>query len=468
VQNIADGLKDHCETKLRNPVKQTILVRMLCGIVLTITTFYCAPTRNNNKDDNETEIRRGLYPELAAYGFAKKSSPALENRVVRAAVLYSSFELAQRELADNGLELDTKEIRRLTLQCGERLLSIRCEKVKQFLSGKLKRGNELRNRNVVVEEDGGRIRQRENIETKSKKAGKHPKFRAEWREPKLFIIYCVDENGKKEKSSRVFMDATFQGADHAAELLAAKLYELGADQAKSVTFIADGANCLWNRFDWIVEAAQINRNKVEFVLDFFHASHHLSQAIAELGYNNKERRETYKRLRHDLRQSRWEDIVSELKDVGKNLLKRADLERNLEEASRTGASNFLREVTYLEKHGESGHLSYVKYTRRGLPLGSVAVESAIRRVINLRLKSNGMFCRMLFRAENAEKILQVRCQVLSTEWSECRRLLRSHRSCTRNLSWRWSALDRSRSLEKEGTSSGPTPTKCRNSSLRTP
>ena len=36
-------------------------------------------------------------------------------------------------------------------------------------------------------------------------------------------------------------------------------------------------------------------------------------------------------------------------------------------------------------------MNYATYARRGLPLGSGAVESAIRRVINLRLKGNGMF-----------------------------------------------------------------------------
>ena len=118
----------------------------------------------------------------------------------------------------------------------------------------------------MVELDGGRMRHREN---KASTDGKHPKFEAPWREPKLFVIYCVDENGKKEKDSQVIIDATFQGADHAAELLAATLYEYGVDGAKSVTFIADGATCLWDRFEWIVETLELPASKVSYVLDFF-------------------------------------------------------------------------------------------------------------------------------------------------------------------------------------------------------
>jgi hypothetical protein len=132
---------------------------------------------------------------------------------------------------------------------------------------------------------------------------------------------------------------------------------LGAAKAKSVTFLADGANCLWDRFDWIVEAVHLDKNRVHFVLDFFHAAHHVSLAIAELGCENSKRRELYKELRHELRQSRWEYVVGRLEELGKDLLERASKETTPE--SKTGASNFVRELNYLRKHGEAGHLSYV-------------------------------------------------------------------------------------------------------------
>lgn len=45
----------------------------------------------------------------------------------------------------------------------------------------------------------------------------------------------------------------------------------------------------------------------------------------------------------------------------------------------------------------------------GLPVGSGAIESSIRRVINLRLKGNGIF----WKEENAESMLQLRSMVIS-------------------------------------------------------
>jgi hypothetical protein len=459
IQAAVEPLQRDAVTPLRPPIRTSLLVRLLCGLVLEITTLYCAPARSNDRN-TVTEERRGLYPELALYGFAKGVSACLEDRIVRAATLYPSCEVARRELEKDGLDLDVKTIRRVTLHCGETLLALRREKVELFLSGVMPAGDALCNKNVVVEEDGGRMRQRENIVSALKKPGDHPKFRAEWREPKLFIIYCVDENGKKEKESQVWIDATFQGADHAAEMLAATLHQLGVAKAKSVTFLADGANCLWDRFDWIVEAVHLNKNRVHFVLDFFHAAHHVSLAIAELGYENSKRRELYKELRHELRQSRWEYVVGRLEEWGKELLERAAKETTPE--SKTGASNFVRELNYLRKHGVAGHLCYVKFSRRGLPLGSGAVESAIRRVINLRLKSNGMF----WTPENAEKILQVRCQLLSTRWENCCSELRLRRRRRRDCLWRWEAMDRSSSGRKAKADSSQKPTKCRNSSVQ--
>ena len=56
------------------------------------------------------------------------------------------------------------------------------------------------------------------------------------------------------------------------------------------------------------------------------------------------------------------------------------------------------DLGYLEKHEDHCHLDYARFRRRGLPIGSGAVESAIRRVINLRIKGPGV----LWEEENAE------------------------------------------------------------------
>lgn len=70
------------------------------------------------------------------------------------------------------------------------------------------------------------------------------------------------------------------------------------------------------------------------------------------------------------------------------------------------------EISYLRRHGEACRLSCVRYRQIGLPCGSGAIESGIRRVINLRLKSNGMF----WKSDHAESMLQIRSQVIPDQW----------------------------------------------------
>ena len=419
-----DAIREHSSSPLATPRKQPIMIHFLYGVVLHVITCYCPPKPRGANDDPLPEERRGLSPELAAYGFGKKCSPALEEEVSRAAAFYPSFEVAQRELALRGRKMNVKEIRRISMQCGEGLLVLRRQMVESFFDNTLVCDKSLAGKNVVVELDGGRIRHRENkAQTQSQAAhGKHPKYHAPWREPKLLVIDTVDENGKKEKNSRVGIDATLQGADHSAQLLCAHLKRLGIVDAKSVTFIADGAPWIWERFDGIVQTLDLPRENVSFVLDFYHASHPISLALTEIMDDENERKAIDRELRSELRQSRWKTVVERLEQLGGNLASKED-------------SVFCRELRYLRRHGKSGHLSYVRFSRRGLPLGSGAVESSIRRVINLRMKSNGMF-----RAEeNAEKMLQLRCQIMSTEWDAMLDALYRKRCNDRNQQWRWNA-----------------------------
>ena len=125
-------------------------------------------------------------------------------------------------------------------------------------------------------------------------------------------------------------------------------------------------------------------------------------------------------MRTWLKQSRWSKIVSRLQRLAKG---------------RTAKHQVWTEVEYVRKHGEAGHLQYLSFKRRGLPLGSGAIESAIRRVINLRLKSNAIY----WLAENAEAMFALRASLLTDRWQK--QLLEVQRSMTRDasLTWEWTA-----------------------------
>jgi hypothetical protein len=91
------------------------------------------------------------------------------------------------------------------------------------------------------------------------------------------------------------------------------------------------------------------------------------------------------------------------------------------------------DINFLERHGAAGHLDYAKFRRRHLPLGSGAIESAIRRVINLRMKGNSIF----WEEENAEGMLLLRSLVLSRRWKETFAQIRESMARDRRLDWKW-------------------------------
>src|SRR5205085_7558999 len=94
-------------------------------------------------------------------------------------------------------------------------------------------------------------------------------------------------------------------------------------------------------------------------------------------------------------------------------------------------------IRFLEKHAAAGHLRYREYRRRGLPTGSGAIASAIRRVVDLRLKGNGL----LWYADNAEGMLALRAAALSGRWQEALDHVRETMARDRRIDWQWKAPD---------------------------
>jgi len=221
-----------------------------------------------------------------------------------------------------------------------------------------------------------------------------------------------------EKQSRAMVDGTFLGPDAIAELVAMHLHRLGAARAKSITFGSDGASWIWDRIPTIVRLAKLDGVQIREVLDCCHAAHHISLALAAMGLNDQERMPLYREHRTLLRNGQWRRVVEELTGL-------AEMDASKDKV--------LVEIAYLRKHGEAGRLQYPTFRKQGLPLGSGAIESSVRRVINLRLKNNGMF----WREEHAEEMLQVRAQVISQRWDERVKAMRQHLRHDGRTDWIW-------------------------------
>ena len=419
---------------LRAPQSRPLKVRLLCGLVLWITTAYCAPRRT--KKTAPSEQLSGLYPELAAFGIGKGCSPALQYKVARIVALSPSIEVAWKELKREGIVLDKKAVRRIAEHLGHQLLEMRRRELFAWREGWLPAGNDFAGRRVAVQIDGGRIRLRENRKRRKngkKKKGSRPKFDTPWREPKALIIFEFNEQGKMVKKERQpLIDGTLLGPDHLAELVAFHLHRLGVAQAESVVFVSDGARWIWDRLEWIEGRVGLDSSKTIHVLDFCHAAHHISLALAELGYSSDIRRKNFVKLRRLLHRSRYDEVVLKLSQRAK----RMKLPEN---------NDVWREIRYLERHGSEGHLKYATFRRRGIPCGSGAIESTIRRVINQRLKSNAIY----WLEENAEGIFAIRALLLCDRWDETLGRVRQTMARDRRIDWQWQALDLTQLKEDE-------------------
>ena len=232
------------------------MVRLLGGLAITVMTLYCSPRGAPARD--EAREGSGLYPELAAYRISEGCSPNVQAEVGRLVGLLP-IEQARAELARRGLELDEKAVRRIANELGAQMLATRTRDLLRFRRRGIARGDEFAGKRVAVGIDGGRVRVR-TVVKKVRVGGKRKrrKFRIEWREPKVVILYEIDEKGRMARGSRPVIDGTLQGPDALIELVAFHLHRLGAAKAQVVTFAADGRRGSgrgwigsWPRSGWI-------------------------------------------------------------------------------------------------------------------------------------------------------------------------------------------------------------------------
>jgi hypothetical protein len=412
-----------------------VRVRLLSGLVVWMCSLYCQPKRRlfAKKDVDEP----GLYIDAAQFGITDGVSPALSSRVARQAALCPSFEFAHEELSRSGVTLDPKTVRRIAYQLGEKLLRWRKLLIDKWRVGLLPAGDELSGKSVSVQIDGGRAKIRgklrparkrklkrdeddlviEDAPGRSKKVAKR-EYDTDWRKPKLLTIFVHDENGKMDKQFEATIDGTLLGPDAIAELAAMHLHRLGAAKSKSVTFCADGAPWIWDRVPMIVEKAGLKEVPIHEVLDNCHAAHHISLALAALGLDDEQRMALYRDQRTRLRNGQWKRVVEELRELAEDELKESKVHT---------------EIAYLEKHGQAGRLNYVQFTKHGIPLGSGAIESSIRRVLNLRMKNNATF----WLHDNAEIMLQLRAQVISKQWDARVKDVRAMCRYDARTDWGW-------------------------------
>jgi hypothetical protein len=414
-------------------------VRLLGGLLLWVTTLYCSPAVRTGKGRGREGS--GLYPELGVLGIQEGKSPALVRDVGRLTALLHSYAAVQEELAEQGVKLTVKEVHRIGRHAGQAALTYRCRELLLYRAGQLPCADG-RGKRFAAMIDGGRTK----LRTTTRKQRGHGKtkkqkrrYRTDWREPKQIIVFEMDEHGRMKKGTKPIIDGTFAGPDAMMEVLAMRLHQVGAAQAQVVVFRSDGAPWVWERLEWVIRRVGLKAKQVSRGLDWCHAVHHVSLALEPLVAAG-ERQRVFKKLRKWLRNSGSQRVTRELL-------------RLAVEADVPDDSPVWTEIDYLQRHGADGHMAYATFRQRGLPLGSGAIESAIRRVINLRMKGNSIF----WKAENAEAMLALRGLVLSGRWKETFAKITDRLARDRRLQWDWQSPDMPAQLKADEPITPPQP-----------
>lgn len=365
----------------------TIQLNNGCSVCVMSPYFIKTPSKRKKK---RRQKKGEAHLALRVCGFVSHVSPNLLSKVVQMALLCPSYAVAQTVLEEQGIRLNVKTIRRLCQRCFPNSNTLR-----SLLSLQGDEAEALRGKTLVISADGGRIRERK------KKRGRRPKklkqqgYDTNWKEPKLFTIYLLDEQGQVEKTFPPIHDATM--GDHTEMFFLLKCYldNLDLDVVKKIVFTGDGGCWIWNGVEQLIKDMRLDCSKVHQVLDHIHAKQNLEEII-DLATNTRQAtaRGTWQ---HHL----WNGEIDSLEKSIKHIIKNKE---NLKEA--------LNKFNNYFKENEK-RMQYKKFKNQAIPCGSGHVESAIRRVINLRLKAPGTF----WLKEMAECFLYLRSQLISGRWS---------------------------------------------------
>jgi hypothetical protein len=253
----------------------------------------------------------------------------------------------------------------------------------------------LSGKRVVISVDGGRLRVRKTKRGKKTKKGRS-RYQTDWREPKLLVIYVVNETGRIDREFAPVMDGALQGPDEVFRLLEFYLSQLNIAEAAKILFIADGAKWIWQRVAPLWQRLGLEGRCRELV-DFYHVIEHVhALAALKTSWQASERKRWATRQRRRLWRGEVAAFIEEIERFCRG--KRGE--------------GWDRERDYLLRNARAGRLNYAKARRAKLPMGSGTMESAIRRVVNLRLKGAGIF----WREEHAEQMLLLRNYYKSKRW----------------------------------------------------
>lgn len=404
VEQAVKAARQRHDGVLRHKGQRPTSVRLPGGARCVVETPYLrpqAPPRPGRKRTRRGPTGPGVYPVLEALGIADRVSPATRSQLALYTVQAGSYQEAAQLLAEQGLPVDIAALKRVARSTARADIELRDQALAEARDAPVPPDGPLAGLRARVSIDGGRVRTRAPRPGRKTKQGRH-RFDTPWREPRVLLIDVLDGQGRADPLRLPLCDTLLDDAEATRTLIVGYLRLLGAAHARKVVFLADGAEWIWERSDRIRREAGIPTRRWVEGIDFYHASQHLHDAL-ELCRDRpaSARQQQYERLRHALRHEA--DGV------------RRVIEALRSEARGRRARKMNTAIDYFERHAH--RMDYAGLTRRKLPVGSGPVESAIRRVINLRFKAPSTF----WTPDTVADLMHLRASFKCGRWSELMR-----------------------------------------------
>ena len=372
---------------IKDQGRRDVTLQTTCGPILIRATYF-----SRNCDRGKTG--KGLYPMLVLWDVHDHCTAAFVSEISKLVAMLGSLEEVEQVLCDRGRPLDFKTIRTIAYRFAARARAAQ-------RAGDLNWGETVTGRRVVLSTDGGRIRIRTTKRGPKTAKGRN-RYRTDWREPKLLIIYVVDDEGEMDREFLAVIDGTLGGPDAIFRLMESYLRELKITTADQILFVADGARWIWNRVGALLRRLGVQSERVNELVDFYHAVEHLGKIAALQGrWSAAERQAWIGRQRRCLLKKGIAEVQAAIDAVC---------------GSRPGKA-LRREREYFKRNGGEGRMDYARVAALKLPIGSGAIESAIRRVVNLRLKGPSIY----WHKTSAEAVLLLRSYYKAGRWNHLER-----------------------------------------------
>ena len=241
---------------------------------------------------------------------------------------------------------------------------------------------------------------------KERKRDKASKGDNDWRDVRALLIYREADVADCSKDRRQILHrrvlAHVGTQEQWQQLLHLAFHEEGVYLARQVVVVADGGAGIWDTIDELLPSTR--SRKVTQILDWCHAVSYLWKVAKKWKPGNR---------KQDVRaRAKWVEGLVDYLAEGKlsNVLQRL---RRLQRGKQGELFEEIRRcLDYLEEH--RGRMHYPQYRKAGMTIGSGAIESVHKWVIQARCKQAGM----AWSEAGINAMMRLRCVWASGRWDE--------------------------------------------------